>query len=107
LPDFTAHWYQKDAPLVSHWEFQFQKVGGNWEWVQQVEPVDGCQDCFQAVLRLPETAILVRSRAVTPGGHSGWSESLSALPEPDFTVGLALCAIILIWLAGIKWGGGY
>lgn len=36
-----------------------------------------------------------------------WSGSLSALPEPDLTLGLAMCAIILIWLAGNKWGGGY
>ena len=104
----TAHWYQEDAPLVDSWEFQFLRVGSNeWEWVQRVEPTDLCDWCFQATLELPETAILIRSRAVVGDGHSQWSEEKTALPELDPTIGLALCATALIWLAGIKWGGGY
>lgn len=108
LPDFTAHWYQKNSQLVDSWEFQFLRVGSSeWEWAQRVEPADLCVGCFQASLALPDAAILIRTRAVIGDGRSQWSNEMTTLPEPDFSVGVAMCAIVLIWLAGGRWGGGY
>ncbi len=107
MPDATVHWHQEDALSVDSWEFQYQQVGGDWEWVQRVDPVDGCESCFQAVLELPRTAILVRSRAVSAGLESEWSGSISALPEPDLYTSLAICGMVIIWLAGKRWGGRY
>ena len=104
MPDATVHWHQEDAPMIDSWEFQFQRVGGDWEWVQRVEPVDGCEFCLQAVLELPRTAILVRSRAVSGGLESDWSGSISALPEPYLTAGLAICVLALVLLSRRRWG---
>lgn len=87
---------------VSVWEFQFQSVGSReWEFVQRVEPVDGCVDCFQATVELPRTALLVRSRSIGSVEVSEWSRELPvhALPEPGFTAALL---IGVLWIALAK-----
>ena len=83
---------------MQHWEFQFQRVGSDqWEWVQHTEPVDGCIECWQSVVSVPRTAILVRSRAISSDVESDWSNSMSALPEPGVAVALAVGVIALAW----------
>ena len=81
MPDATIHWHQVNSVDVSSWEFQFQRVGSEgWEWVQRVEPTDGCPECFQAVIEIPRDAILVRSRGIGVGGIEGeWSDGMSAM----------------------------
>ena len=106
MPDATVHWHQENALAVDSWEFQFQRPGGEWEWVQRVDPVDGCASCFQAVLELPRTAILVRSRSVAGELNSEWSQPLSALPEAGFSTSLAICVVAIAWwLAGRRQRG--
>jgi hypothetical protein len=104
MPLKTLYWQQPQSHLVNSWEFQFQRVGSEeWEWVIRVEPVDDCLECFQAVVELPETALLVRSRAVGAQGPTGWSNHLPVyLPEFEFGVGLAACILALIWRSGKK-----
>ena len=98
MPDFTIHWHQDMPEQVNAWEFQFQRVGSReWEWVQRVDPVDGCVDCFQATVELPRTALLVRSRSIGSQEASEWSRELSVhyLPEPSFTTALLLGLLFL------------
>lgn len=95
MAEHTLYWQQTDSHLIDSWEFQFQRVGSDeWEWVFRVDPIDDCLECFQAVVELPETALLVRSRAVGPDGTSAWSKHLPVyLPEPSFGLALALCIL--------------
>ena len=98
MPDYIAHWHQSHPEEVIAWEFQFQRVGSNeWEWVQRVDPVDGCVDCFQATVELPRTALLVRSRSIGSVEASEWSQELPvhAVPEPGFTSALVLGLLFL------------
>ena len=99
VPDFILHWHQFAPEQVNAWEFQFQRVGSReWEWVQRVDPVDGCVDCFQATVELPRTALLVRSRSIGSVEVSAWSRELQvhSVPEPGFTAALL---IGVLWLA--------
>ena len=84
MPLQTLYWHQPQSHLIDSWEFQFQNVGSEgWEWVYRVEPVDDCEECFQAVVELPATAQFVRSRAVGEEGVSPWSTHLPVYaPEP-------------------------
>jgi hypothetical protein len=109
MPLKTLYWQQPQSHLVNSWEFQFQRVGSEeWEWVIRVEPVDDCLECFQAVVELPETALLVRSRAVGAQGPTGWSNHLPVyLPEADFSAGLGVCLLLLFGLIRARIGGGY
>lgn len=87
MPLHKLHWHQQDPSLVAAWEFQFQRPGGEWEWVSRTEPADECVDCFTAVVEIPRTAILVRSRSIGAEGESPWSGALS-VPEPSITTAL-------------------
>ena len=99
MPDFIARWHQFESENVNSWEFQFQRVGSDeWEWVQRVEPVDGCLDCFEAIVEIPDTAILVRSRAIGTDGISVWSDSKS-VPEPGFAISIAIGIALIAWVA--------
>ena len=104
VPDWTVHWHQAEPEQVNAWEFQFQRVGSQeWEWVQRVDPVDGCVDCFQATVELPRTALLVRSRSIGSVEVSEWSRVLPvhSVPEPGFTIALmigVLCLALLGWM---------
>jgi len=102
MPLRTVYWQQTQPELVDFWEFQFQRVGSNeWEWVIQVDPVDDCLECFQAVVELPNTAILVRSRAVGMEGPTGWSNQLPVYsPEPAFTLGAAIGILFILYISG-------
>jgi hypothetical protein len=102
VPRHTLYWQQSQSHLIESWEFQFQRVGSDgWEWVYRVEPVDNCAECFQAVVELPATALLVRSRAIGEQGASAWSKHLPIyLPEPGFTNALL---IGVIWFALLRW----
>ena len=97
MAEHTLYWQQTDSHLIDSWEFQFQRVGSDeWEWVFSVSPVDGCE-CFQATVSLPDSALLVRSRAVGEEGVSPWSKHLPIhLPEPSFGLTLALGLLGLI-----------
>ena len=98
MPDFTIHWHQDMPEQIGTWEFQFQRVGSReWEWVQRIDPVDGCVDCFQATVELPRTALLVRSRSISTDVFSAWSRELPvhSLPEPSFTTALMLGVLLL------------
>jgi len=98
LPNIIIYWHQEDSSSVQLWEWQFQRVGSsNWEWVQHSEPVDECIECWQSVISVPRTAILVRSRAISFDVKSDWSNSMSALPEPSVAVALAVGVIALAW----------
>lgn len=99
MPEFTVHWHQEMPEQVSAWEFQFQRVGGEWEFVQRVEPVDGCVDCFQATVELPRTALLVRSRSIGSFESSEWSPYIHVLPEPSFVTAVM---IGVLWLVGMQ-----
>ena len=98
MPLKTLYWNQQESHLVDGWEFQFQEVGSEeWHWVIRVDPVDNCLECFQAVVELPETAILVRSRALGDQGPTAWSTHLPVyLPEPNFEAGIGLAALALL-----------
>ncbi len=99
MPNFIVHWHQIEPEQVNAWEFQFQRVGSQeWEWVQRIDPVDGCVEFFQATVELPRTALLVRSRSIGSVEVSAWSRELPvhALPEPGFTAALL---IGVLWLA--------
>lgn len=102
MPSHTLYWQQPQSHLIDSWEFQFQRVGSDgWEWVYRVEPVDDCAECFQAVVELPATALLVRSRAVGDQGTSAWSKHLPIhLPEPGFANALLIGAL---WFALLRW----
>ena len=104
MPLKTIYWQQTEPNLVDSWEFQFLRVGSNeWEWVIRVEPVDDCLECFQAVVELPETALLVRSRAVGEDGPSEWSNHLPVyLSEPGIALGAAICVLFLLYLSRVK-----
>ena len=109
MPDATIHWHQVNSVDVSSWEFQFQRVGSEgWEWVQRVEPTDGCPECFQAVVEIPRDAIMIRSRGIGVGGIEGeWSDGMSAMPEPSLATGLAICSAAIVLLArGRRWARG-
>ena len=102
MPNFMVHWHQEQPIEVTSWEFQFQRVGSReWEWVQRVDPVDGCADCFQANVELPRTALLVRSRSLGIGIESEWSNQIQvhSLPEPSLTTALIVGAL---WLAILR-----
>ena len=109
MPLKTLYWQQGQSHLVDSWEFQFQRVGSDeWEWVIRVERVDDCLECFQAVVELPATALLVRSRAIGSEGPTGWSQHLPVyLPEVDFLAGLGACILLLFCLIRARIGGGY
>lgn len=104
MPDYTVHWHQSQPEEVIAWEFQFQQIGSNeWQWVQRVEPVDNCEDCFQAIMQIPRTAFLVRSRSVGISESSAWSKEIQVhiLPEPEITISLLLGSLFLILIK--KW----
>ena len=99
MPDFILHWHQIAPEQVTAWEFQFQRVGSQeWEWVQRVDPVDGCVDCFQATVELPRTALLVRSRSIGSVEVSEWSRELPvySVPEPILVTAIMLG---VLWIA--------
>lgn len=98
MPDFTIHWHQAEPELVDAWEFSFQRVGSReWEFVQRVEPVDGCVDCFEAQVELPRLALLVRSRSISGDEFSEWSQKLSVYsPEPGFGMMISLSVLALL-----------
>ena len=103
MPEHVVRWHQPQPENVDAWEFQFQRVGSDdFEWVVRVEPVDGCLDCYEAVITLPETALFVRSRSVGPTGESQWSHALPvhAVPEPGITTALLIGAL---WFALLRW----
>ena len=103
MPEKTLRWQQAQAHLIESWEFQFQRVGSDeWEGVLPSDPVvDNCVECFRAVVELPETALLVRARAVGPEGTSPWSEQLPVyLPEPGFAAALFLS---VLWFVMLGW----
>jgi hypothetical protein len=95
MPLHEIHWHQRDSAMVFAWEFQFQRPGGGWEWVSRTEPVDGCAECFTAVVEVPRTAILVRSRSVGAGGESAWSAPLP-MPEPSVTTALLVSLLAML-----------
>jgi len=86
---------QTDPLAVDRWEFQYSLNGTAWHWVQQAQPVDGCVDCFQAVITIPDQTVLVRMRAEGITGTSGWSD-VRYLPEPEMTTWLIPLLILLI-----------
>lgn len=98
MPDFTIHWHQVEPELVDGWEFQFQRVGGDWEFVQRVQDsADGCVDCFEAQVELPRLAFLVRSRSISGDGFSEWSREIPVYsPEPGFGVMISLSVLALL-----------
>ncbi len=103
MPDYIIHWHQINPEQVTAWEFQFQLAGSReWEWVQRVDPVDGCVDCFQATVELPRTALLVRSRSIGSAEVSEWSKEspVHAVPEPSVTLALL---IGVLWFALLGW----
>ena len=103
MPEHVVRWHQAEPENVDAWEFQFQRVGNDdYEWVVRVEPVDGCVNCFEAIVELPETALFVRSRSVGPTGESEWSVPMPVhpVPEPGFTTALLIGAI---WFALLRW----
>ena len=104
MPLQTLYWHQPQSHLIDSWEFQFQNVGSeSWEWVYRVEPVDDCQECFQAVVELPATAQFVRSRAVGEEGVSPWSTHLPVYaPEPSLVASLIVGALLLAWARRIR-----
>lgn len=96
MPEHVVRWHQPQPENVDSWEWQFQRVGSDdFEWVVRVDPVDGCLDCYEAVITLPETALFVRSRSVGQTGESPWSHPLPVhpVPEPSFGSALALCIL--------------
>jgi hypothetical protein len=100
VPDFTVHWHQRDASQVTSWEFQHSRNGiDEWQWVAHVEPVDGCLDCFEAIVSIPSDALFVRSRAVGPSGASEWTDP-NPVPELGFLTALL---IGVLWLALMVW----
>ena len=96
MPNFNFHWHQSNAEEVNGWEWQFQVVGSReWQFVQQVDLVDGCANCFQVTVELPRTAVLVRGRAIGLEDFSEWSkESPVHLPEPILVTAI---------MAGVLW----
>ena len=98
MPQKEIFWHQPNSDEVNSWEFQFQRIGSDeWEWVFSVQPVDDCLECFQAFVEVPETALLIRSRAVGDEGYSVWSNHLPIyLPEPSISIGLLFCSLFLI-----------
>lgn len=104
MPDYTAHWHQSQPEEVIAWEFQFQQVGSNeWQWVQRIDPVDNCENCFQAILQVPRTAFLIRSRSVGINEQSDWSKEMQiSLPEPQVGISLLLGFLFLILIKKIK-----
>lgn len=105
MPDFTVRWHQDLPEEVTAWEFSFQRVGGDWEFVQRVGPSDLCIDCFEAVIELPRTALLVRSRAIGFDGIGEWSRQIPAYsPEPGFgmMISLSVLALLLVYRLRIK-----
>ena len=101
--EYTVSWHQADSEYVDYWEFQYKGVDStDWHWVQRVEPVDDCSECFQAVVQVPENARLIRSRSVGDGSYSDWSQPRVVLPDVDLLVGLSLCVLTAFWLAKVR-----
>ena len=103
MPEHVVRWHQPQPENVDAWEWQFQRVGSDdFEWVVRVEPVDGCPDCFEAIVELPDTALFVRSRSIGQAGTSQWSHPLPVHPVPELGFATALL-IGAIWIALLGW----
>ena len=103
MPEHVVRWYQENSESVSSWEFQFLRYGETeWRWVYRVDPVDDCEECFEAIIELPDDAIFVRSKSTGSGGESVWSQRYP-LPEPDFDPAIVLG---VLWLSLIAWAVG-
>ena len=101
--DHTVVWHQEDSDRVDFWEFQYREINStDWHWIQKVDPVDDCLECFQAIVQVPEEAKLIRSRSVSDGYYSDWSEPRTVLPDVDFLLGLSLCIATVSWLAKLR-----
>lgn len=110
MPRYKLSWYQSQSDQINSWEFQFKRAGSEeWEWVSLVQPVDDCLECFQAFVEIPESAILVRSRAQGDLGYSAWSKHLPIyLPEPGITASLLVSLLFLAFTKSLRdsylWG---
>lgn len=92
MPQHLLKWSQENHQQVDDWEFQYSPNGIQWHWVQHVEPVDGCESCYQAQITLPDQVMLVRARAIGPYGESGWSD-VKIVPEPMFGLLIGFLAL--------------
>lgn len=94
MPQHLLKWSQANHQQVDDWEFQYSPNGIQWHWVQHAEPVDGCESCYQAQVDIPDQTMMVRTRSISPGGVSDWSDTI-IVPEPYS--GLSIGVIALIW----------
>tara|TARA_R110002020_G_scaffold35297_1_gene106652 strand:- start:598 stop:954 length:357 start_codon:yes stop_codon:yes gene_type:complete len=101
MPDYTAKWSQEKNENVDSWEFQYSGNGIYWHWVQHIEPVDDCDDCFEAIITIPENIMAIRVRAIGEGGSSEWSD-IKYLPETSLTLGLILGFLFVLILSKVK-----
>jgi hypothetical protein len=99
MPDKELKFSQPDSQLVESWEFQYSKDRTNWEFVTSVNPVDGCTDCFQVTVQVPDENITYfRSRAIGyDGTASDWS-NVVALPETPAVLSVSLGVVLLMHL---------
>jgi len=103
MPNHVVHWVQPDPDSVASWEFQYSPNGLVWYWVQNVEPVDDCANCFQAELSIPDQTMSIRSRAIgVDGGSSEWSNVIY-MAEPSVSSAMAVALIVLVLMK--RWRG--
>ena len=95
MPVHSFKWAQKDYDQVSSWEFQYSPNGLAWYWVESAGAASECSNCYEADIELPNSVMMVRSRAVVPTGFSEWSIP-QYLPEPLLSLPLLLCCCLLL-----------
>lgn len=101
MPEYNAKWSQEKSEEVNYWEFQHSINGIDWHWIQHVEPIQDCDDCFQAIITVSEQTLLIRARAIGDNGTSEWS-NVKYLPEPVSPIALPLLLFFLIILRKVK-----
>ncbi len=73
MPRYVVKWAQEADEGVDSWEFQYSPNGVVWRWVESVDLVDPCSNCYQAVLETPPNVMSIRSRSLSETGVSEWS----------------------------------
>ena len=96
MPQHEVVWVQEESENVQSWEFQYSPNTVIWRWVANVEPVDGCENCYKAIIEIPDQTAMVRARSIDSNNIvSEWSNAIY-LNEPEFGIIPALLLLILL-----------
>lgn len=102
MPQYEVAFVQEGEAEIISWEFQYTENGITWQWVQSVEPINDCLNCYKAIVEVPSYFYAVRSRAINDHGDvSEWSNPVY-LPEPSAFIALAIACALLAWLHKLR-----